>query len=73
MQYWDNTDCLWERGCGEVLRSVLGPIPVPTDKLQSTAIALHIHREIRRRRDELVTNLQGYLKVGNVNPQAVHF
>ena len=23
--------------------------------------------------DELVTNLQGYLKVGNVNPQAVNF
>ena len=57
----------------EVLWLVWGPIPVPTGKLLSTAIAFYIHREIRGRRDELVTNLQGYLKVGNVNPQAVNF
>ena len=69
----NNTHCLWGRGCGEVLWLVWGPIPVPTGKLLSTAIAFYIHREIRGRRDELVTNLQGYLKVGNVNPQAVNF
>ena len=50
-----------------------GSIPIPTGKLLSTTIAFYIHREIRGRRDELVTNLQGYLKVGNVNPQAVNF
>ena len=61
------------RGSGEVLWLVWGPIPVPTGKFLSTAIAFYIHREIREWRDELVTNLQGYLKVSNVNPQAVNF
>ena len=46
---------------------------MPTGKLLSTAVAFYIHTEISGRRDELVTNVQGYLKVSNVNPQALNF
>ena len=68
MQYWEYTLPVGTGMRGSVM--VGGQFQYPREncylrQLPSTFIG--------KSGDELVTNLQGYLKVGNVNPQAVNF